>query len=164
MENCREFVREVVEITAVPWAKLAVAGAVMFSPTLDSSASPAHYSVAYDAYAVHIGTNAPTGVTSVIPLAYGKSAEVKDTEELSVAGRLHKVTIEAEVDARTAAAREALRKLELAEYGLVVTYRDRTKAIVAATRDTMRCTVERDKSTTNLTIAIQNFAGCQTLL
>lgn len=160
MPNCKEFVLDdVMAITAIPLSDVTIGNATwqltpiiplgQFSPTLNST--------------ITIGLQPATPGGTLIPIMR-KSGKAKDDESDSVAGRLHTVTVTCEVDDRDTDVWSDLLTLERTPSHLLLTFRDNTRAFVAATQDTYLCTVERDGSKTSINLRVQNIMGIQLLV
>lgn len=157
MTNCKEFVLDdVMAITAIPlsnislgvtpWQVTPVIPEDDFSPSLDN--------------AITIGVQPATVGGKLIPImrATGKA---KDDESDSVAGRTHTVTVTCEVDSRDIEIWGHLLILERAPAHLLLSFRDESRAFVAASEDTYLCTTDRDGSKTSVTFKIHNLMGIQ---
>ena len=112
---------------------------------------------------ITIGLHPATPGGTLIPIMR-KSGKAKDDESDSVAGRLHTVTVTCEADDRDSDVWNDLLTLERTPSHLLLTFRDNTRAFVAATQDTYLCTTERDGSKTSVTLRIQNLMGIQPLV
>jgi len=171
MSNCKEFLLEdLMAITAIPVSDIP-AGDVDspvnkltptiadddFNPTLDN--------------AIVIGRQAATAGGVLVPIKR-LSGKAKDDTQDSVAGRLHTVTVNCEVDERGGelwAPIAAMNnvpcslRLERTPHHLLLTFRDDTKGFVAATEDTYQCSIERDGAKVSVAFRIQNLMGIQLL-
>ena len=158
--TCKEFVRDDVSaITAIPisdvfsgivsWQITPTIPGDEFDPSLDN--------------AITIGLFPVTEGGALIPMMR-KKGKVKDEEGDSVAGRLHTVTVTCEADDRDPDVWNDLLTLERTPSHLILTFRDNTRAFVAATADTYLCNVERDGSKTSITLRVQNLMGIQLLV
>ena len=164
MTNCKEFIlADVMAITAIPLANIP-AGSItspvnQLTPTLPkSSIAPSML-----AGSITVGLQPATPGGALIPIMR-KSGKAKDDENDSVAGRLHTVTVTCEADDRDPDVWNHLLTLERTPSHLLLTFRDNTRAFVAATQDTYLCTTERDGSKTSITLRVQNLMGIQLLV
>ena len=172
MSNCKEFLLDdLMAITAIPVSDIP-AGDVDspvnkltptiadddFNPTLDN--------------AIVIGRQAATAGGVLVPIKR-LSGKAKDDTQDSVAGRLHTVTVNCEVDERGGelwapiAAMDGVPcnlRLERTAHHLLLTFRDDTKGFVAATEDTYQCSIERDGAKVSVAFRIQNLMGIQILV
>lgn len=89
------------------------------------------------------------------------TGEVRDSESLQVAGRLHTVTVDCKVDDRNQDVMTLLQILENVPHHLLLTSRNGKMAFVHATEDTYLCTTERDKGAISLQFVIKNLKGMQ---
>lgn len=160
MNSCSEYVLDdVMAITAIPvsaynpgvaaWQLAPVIPGDSFSPTLASS--------------VTIGLQPAAAGRPLIPIKR-KTGKAKDDEGDSVAGRLHTVTVTCEVDDRNSSVWADLLTLERTPAHLLLTFRNNTRAFVAATEDAYKCTTERDGAKTTVTFRIENLMGIQMLV
>lgn len=160
MNNCKEFVLDdLMAVTAIPVGNIPAGELTspvnQLTPVIPNNAFHPSY-----ADAITIGLrSAPGGVLVPIKRNTGKA---KDDEGDNVAGRLHTVTVNCEVDGRDPDVWTHLLELERTPSHLVLTFRDGiTQAFVAATRDTYTCTTERDGSKTSVAFRIQCLMGIQ---
>jgi hypothetical protein len=164
MTNCKEFILDdVMAVTAIPLANIP-AGSItspvnQLTPTLPKS----FIAPSMLAGSITIGLQPATPGGALIPIMR-KSGKAKDDENDSVAGRLHTVTVTCEADDRNSDVWNDLLALERTPSHILLTFRDNTRAFVAATQDTYLCTVERDGSKTSVTLRIQNLMGIQLLV
>lgn len=160
MTNCTEFVLDdAIAITAIPisdfnlgiipWQITPTIPAEQFSPTLT--------------HAITIGMSPETPGGTLIPIVR-TTGKAKDEESDSVSGRLHTVTANCQVDDRNTTVWDNLLTLERTISHLIITFRDKTRGFVAATRDTYLFTPERDGAKTAIQFRIQNFMGIQMIL
>ena len=155
MINCKEYsLYDLLSITAIPIAKYTPAGTTMlvsviasenFNPTVDSSA-------------IVIAGSASVG--SLIPIK-ASTCKAKDSETDNVAGRLHTVNVNCEIDDRDADVWTTLQRLEQTPSHLILTSRDNTRFFVQGAEDTYLCSVERDGEKTTVTIKMQCMMGLQ---
>ena len=109
MINCSEFILDdVMAITAIPLAYYTSTDGFL-SPVLSA------FSPTFGASTIVVGTQRAmalgVSVGSLIPIIH-KTAKAKDSESDSVAGRLHSVTVDCDVDDRDYAVWNVLRTLE----------------------------------------------------
>lgn len=175
MNNCKEFVIGVLAITAIPVENISASGvnsaansleptvpAAGFAPKVKNSQNEETDNPIYDG-AVTIGLQ-PVGKASLVPVMRD-SGKAKDDEGDSVAGRLHTVTVNCEVDERGGEIWGKKLALERTPHHLLVTYRDGvTQAFAAAGEDTYLCNVERDGAKVTVAFRIQNLMGLQQLV
>ena len=164
MTNCKEFVLDdVMAITAIPLANIPASSVTspvnQLSPTLPSSTIVSSMLPG----SITIGLQPTTSGGILIPIMR-KTGKAKDDENISVAGRLHTVTVTCEADDRDPDVWNHLLTLERTPSHLLLTFRDNTRAFVAATQDTYLCTTERDGSKTSVTLRVQNLMGIQLLV
>lgn len=129
-----------------------------FNPTLDN--------------AIVIGRQPATDEGVLVPIERSTGKAKDDTSD-SVAGRLHTVSVNCEVDERGGEIWEPIAtmsnvpcnlRLERTPHHLVLTFRDGKRGFVAATEDTYLCTIERDGAKVSLVFKIQNLMGIQLLV
>lgn len=160
MNNCTEFILDdAMAITAIPvtdftpgtadWQSKAVIDSGSFSPSLTN--------------AVTIGLQSVSPGGALVPIRR-TTGKAKDDEGDSVAGRLHTVTVNCEVDERGGEIWEHQLALERSASHLLLTFRDGSRAFVAATEDTYVCNVERDGAKVTVAFRIQNLMGVQQLV
>lgn len=160
MPACKEFILDdVMAITAIPLSDVSIGSATwqltpiiplgQFSPTLSN--------------AITIGLHTPDAYGTLIPIMR-KSGKAKDEESDSVAGRLHTVTVNCEVDDRDTAVWNDLLALERTPSHLLLVFRDQSRAFVQGSMDTWHCTVSRDGSKTSVAIRIQCHTGIQMIV
>lgn len=159
MTTCKEYRDDVMTITAIPvtdfnlgtaqWQLTPTIAKTGFSPTLST--------------AITIGTFPATTNGTLIPIVR-TTGKAKDDESDSVAGRLHTVTVNCQVDERDTSVWDNLLTLERTPSHLLLTFRDGSQAFVAATKDSYIFTVDRDGAKTSVQFRIQNYMGIQTLV
>lgn len=160
MNACSEFVLDsVVEITAIPLSAYN-ASATMLSPVIIASA----FNPTFNSDTVVVGltkaVSSGNPVGSLIPIVHD-TAKVKDSESDNVAGRLHSVSIECQVDDRESDRWQTLLLLERTPRHLILKLRDGSRVFVMATEDTYLCTMQRGDGKTSLSWRIQNLMGLQ---
>lgn len=172
MANCKEYVLDdLMAITAIPVSDIPASDADSpvnrltptiptdeFDPTLDN--------------AIVIGRQAATAGGVLVPIKR-TTGKAKDNTQDSVAGRLHTVTVNCEVDERggeiwapvaTMDNTPCSLRLERTAHHLVLSFRDGTQGFVAATEDTYLCTIERDGAKVGIQFRIHNLMGVQILV
>lgn len=160
MASCKEFILDdMMAITAIPLSDLAIGTASWqltptvpaddFSPVLRNS--------------VTIGLQSAEQGATFIPIMR-KSGKAKDDESDSVAGRLHTVTVNCEVDERDPSVWDNLLALERTPAHILLTFRDQSRAFVQGSEDTYQCTVSRDGSKITVVFRIQCIMGIQMLV
>lgn len=159
MTTCKEYRDDVMAITAIPitdfnlgtaqWQLTPTIVKTGFSPTLST--------------AITIGVTPATTNGTLIPIVR-TTGKAKDDESDSVAGRLHTVTVNCQVDERDTSVWDNLLTLERTPSHLLLTFRDTTQAFVAATEDSYIFTYDRDGAKTSVQFRIQNYMGIQTLV
>ncbi len=160
MANCKEFVfDDIMAVTAIPvtafnpgvaaWQLTPTIPSSSFSPPLSSSITIGYYPM---------GAGRP-----LIPIM-SRTAKAKDDENDSIAGRLHTVTITCDADARNVSIWSSLLTIERTPSHLMLTFRDKTRAFVSSTKDTYKCTTEREGSKTIVTFRIENTMGIQMIV
>lgn len=164
MTNCKEFILDdVMAVTAIPLANIPASSITspvnQLTPTLPKSS----IATSMLAGSITIGLQPAVLGGTLIPIMR-KSGKAKDDENDSVAGRLHTVTVTCEADDRDPSVWNHLLTLERTPSHLLLTFRDNTRAFVAATQDTYLCTIERDGSKTSINLRVQNIMGIQLLV
>jgi len=167
MTNCKEFVLDdIMAICAIPvtdfnpgfsgWQLQPVIAVAAFSPTLTR--------------AITIGQQAATTGGILIPIMR-LTGKAKDDESDQTAGRLHKVTVNCQIDDRDMSADgngmtvlDHLLTLERTPSHLRLTFRDQSRAFVQASKDTYLCTVDRDGAKTSVQFRIECLMGIQMLV
>lgn len=172
MNDCKEFLLDDLKaITAIPVSDVP-AGDVsspvnIFTPTFPSD----DFNPTLD-NAVVIGRQAATTDGVLVPINRS-SGTAKDNTQDSVAGRLHTVTVDCEVDERGGeiwapiAAMDNVpcsQRLERTAHHLLLSFRDGTQGFVSASNDTYVCTVEREGEKVKVAFRIQNLTGIQLLV
>lgn len=170
MNNCSEyFLDDLMAITAIPVNDISASDvnspvnrltptipANSFSPTLTN--------------AIVIGLQPATNNGALIPIIR-RSGKAKDDTSDSVAGRLHTVSVQCEVDDRESGTDSAgktvydyLLMLERTPCHLLLQFRGSRQAFVSASVDTYLCTVERDGAKTSVAFKIQCLMGIQIIV
>lgn len=171
MTNCKEFVLDdIMAITAIPVGNIPASSPTspvnVLAPTIAKSGFNPQLTGS-----ITIGQQASAGGT-LVPIKR-QSGKAKDEEGDSVAGRLHTVTVNCEVDERGGelwAPIAALGntpcslRLERTAHHLLLTFRDGTQGFVAANADTYTCIIERDGAKVSAQFRIQNLMGIQMLV
>lgn len=167
MNNCREYLLDVMTIAAIPVKETDddnVSYLVnQLTPYVDGLPSDILTG------AVVFGLTAPAGAT-LVPIMR-MTGKAKDDESDSVAGRLHTVTASCEVDerggeiwTRLATGVPCSLSLERNAHHLLLTFRDGSQAFVAANTDCYQCNVERDGAKVTVQFRIQNIMGIQQVM
>jgi hypothetical protein len=169
MPTCKEFaLDDLMAITAIPvtdfnpaavpggapsgitsWLLTPVIPEDQFSPTLTS--------------AITIGQQPATTDGTLIPIMRC-TGKAKDDESDQPAGRLHKVTVNCQIDDRDPSVWNNLLTLERTTSHLLLTFRDLSHAFVQANKDTYFCTVDRDGAKTSVQFRIECLMGIQMLV
>ena len=176
MPTCKEFaLDDVMAITAIPvtvytpaavpngspsginsWLLAPVIRKTQFSPTLTR--------------AITIGQKPATIGSTLIPIMR-LTGKAKDDESDQTAGRLHKVTVNCQIDDRDLSrdqngltVLDHLLTLERTPSHLLLTFRDQSRAFVQASKDTYLCTVDRDGAKTSVQFRIECLMGIQMIV
>ena len=169
MPTCKEFaLDDVMAITAIPvtvytpaavpngspsginsWLLAPVIRKTQFSPTLTR--------------AITIGQKPATIGSTLIPIMR-LTGKAKDDESDQTAGRLHKVTVNCQIDDRDSSVWTNLLTLERTPSHLLLTFRDQSRAFVQASKDTYLCTVDRDGAKTSVQFRIECLMGIQMIV
>ena len=159
MNNCKEFVLDVMTIAAIPVKESDDDNTTyivnQLTPYIDGLTPDL-------ADATVFGLAAPEEAY-LVPIRR-MTGKAKDDETDSVDGRLHTVTASCEVDERGGEIWRQQLTLERTAHHLLLTFRDGTQAFVAASADTYQCNVERDGAKVSVAFKIQNLMGIQQLL
>lgn len=177
---CSEYLLDDLKaITAIPVANIPAS-------TLSSPVNALTPTIAKEGFnpslsgAIVIGRQPATTGGALIPIKR-HTGKAKDDEGDSVAGRLHTVTVNCEVDDRDTAKDandktvfDYLLALERGAYHLLLSFRPYKQtadaqdfslhAFVSASADTYLCNVERDGAKTSVAFRIQNLMGVQLLV
>ena len=155
--NCKEFyLDDVMAIVAVPvddydfWPYVSP-----FQPTI----ARANLSLPLT-NAIVIGQQAATDGGDLIPIIK-MTGKAEDAEDDSVAGRKHTVTVKCEVDDRDSDTWPLLRTLETTPRHLLLTFRGKKRAFVAASEDTYKFSVSRSGAKTSVQFHIESISGLQ---
>lgn len=155
--NCKEFyLDDVLAIVAVP------VDDYDFWPYV----SPLHPTIASAdlslpmTNAIVIGQQAATDGGDLIPIIK-MTGKAEDSEDDSVAGRKHTVTVKCEVDDRESDTWPLLRTLEATPRHLLLTFRGKKQAFVAASKDTYQFRVSRSGAKTSVQFHIESLSGLQ---
>lgn len=172
MNDCKEFVLDdLMAITAIPVSDISASDTSspvnsitptireeIFNPSLDN--------------AIVIGMQPATAGGVLVPIKR-LSGKAKDDESDSVAGRLHTVSVNCEIDERGGEIWEPIAamsntpcslRLERTAHHLVLSFRDGTRGFVSTTEDAYLCTIERDGAKVSVQFRIQNWMGVQMLV
>lgn len=155
--NCKEFyLDDVMAIVAVPvedydfWPYVSP-----LQPTIAS------YDLSLPmTNAIVIGQQAATDGGDLIPII-NMTGKAEDAEDNSVAGRKHTVTVKCEVDDRDSDTWPLLRTLEITPCHLLLTFRGKKQAFVAASEDTYQFIVSRSGAKTSVKFHIESLSGLQ---
>lgn len=158
--NCKEFyLDDVMAIVAVP------VDDYDFWPYV----SPLHPTIASVdlslpmTNAIVIGQQAATDGGDLIPIIK-MTGKAEDSEDDSVAGRKHTVTVKCEVDDRESDTWPLLRTLETMPRHLLLTFRGKKQAFVAASKDTYQFRVSRSGAKTSVQFHIESLSGLQLVI
>ena len=172
MTNCKEFVLDdMMAITAIPVSDISASDPDSLVNRLTPTIPVDDFYPRLDD-AIVIGMQAATDDGVLVPIRR-LTGKAKDDESDSVAGRLHTVTVNCEVDERGGeiwAPIPALGntpcslRLERTAHHLLLTFRDGTQGFVAASDDTYICNIERDGAKVSVAFKIQNLMGIQMLV
>jgi hypothetical protein len=121
--------------------------------------------------AIVIGRQAETAAGVLVPIQRNTGKAKDDTSD-SVAGRLHTVTVNCEVDERGGEIWAPIAqgqppcslRLERTAHHLVLSFRDGTRGFVSADTDSYTCNIERDGAKVTVQFRIQNLMGIQMLV
>lgn len=176
MPNCKEFfLDDMMAITAIPvtdfnpaavpggspsgvnsWLLTPVIPKVQFSPILTR--------------AITIGQRPATTGGILIPIMRG-TGKAKDDESDQTASRLHKVTVNCQIDDRDLGldasgmtVLDHLLALKRTPSHLLLTFRDKSRAFVQTNKDTYLCTVDRDGAKTSVQFRIECLMGIQMIV
>jgi len=92
------------------------------------------------------------------------TGKAKDDETDQAAGRLHKVTVNCQVDERNPQVWLSLLTLERTPSHLLLTFRDQSRAFVQGSKDTYLCTVDRDGAKISVQFRIECLMGIQMIV
>lgn len=160
MTNCKEFVLDdIMAITAIPIQDYAL-GTLEWQVTPTIPVSQFYPNLAN---AITIGMRPATTGGTLIPIIR-LTGKVSDDTNDDTAGRLHTVTANCQVDERDFSVWEHLLALERTPSHLIVTFRDNTRAFVAATEDSYVFKTERDGAKVSVSFRIHNYMGAQVLV
>lgn len=179
MNNCKEFLSEVMAITAIPIANISASDVSSPVNNLTPAIGKAGFHPSL-ANAVTIGlslldltaTGGAANKSSYLVPIMRMSGKVKDDPSDSVSGRLHTVTVTCEVDERGGEIWASTGqnqppcslRLERVPHHLVLSFRDGTMGFASATEDTYLCTIDRDGAKVNVQFRIQNIMGIQMIV
>ncbi len=164
MTNCKEFVLDdVMAITAIPIANIPATSVASPVNSLTPTISKAFVIPSILSGSITVGLLQATSEGTLIPIIR-TTGKAKDDESDSVTGRLHTVTVNCQVDERDASIWDNLLTLERTPSHLLLTFRDKTQAFVAATQDTYVCKTDRDGAKTSVAFRIENLMGIQMLV
>lgn len=164
MPTCKEFVLDdLFAVTAIPIANIpasAIASpASQVTPTIGKTTIvPSMLSGS-----ITIGQQPAVADGILIPIMR-LTGKAKDEESDAIAGRLHTVTVNCQVDERDTSVWSSMLTLERTPSHLLLTFRDKSQAFVAATADTYLFKTDRDGAKTSASFRIENLMGIQMLL
>ena len=155
--SCKEFnLDDLLAITAIPVTDFSLG-------TYDWQLKPTIKNTAFSpslTNAIVIGIMPATTGGKLIPIIT-KSGKAKDSEDDSVAGRKHSVSVICEADDRESAVWNYLFSLERTPCHLLLTFRGGTRGFAAATEDTYMCEVDRSDGKASVSFKIENLMGIQ---
>ena len=170
MNNCKEFLLDdLTAITAIPVSDIPANSPSSPANSLTPTISAAGFSATLT-HAITIGQQPATTGGTLIPIMR-LTGKAKDDESDQTAGRLHKVTVNCQIDDRDMSADgngltvlDHLLTLERTPSHLLLTFRDQSRAFVQASKDTYLCTVDRDGAKTSVQFRIECLMGIQMLV
>ena len=155
--SCKEFnLDDMLAITAIPVTDYSLG-------TRDWQLKPTILNTAFSpplTNAIAIGIQPATAGGKLLRIMRA-SGKAKDSEDDSVAGRKHSVSVSCEADNRESAVWDYLLSLERTPCHLLLTFRGGTRGFVAATEDTYMCEVDRSGGKTSVSFKIENLMGVQ---
>lgn len=159
--SCKEFVLDdAMAITAIPLGNIPASNTAspvnQLTPTIDKASIVSSMLVG----SITIGVPPAADAGTLIPIIR-TTGKAQDDESDNVAGRLHTVTVNCQVDERDFSVWNNLLALERNPSHLILTFRDGTRAFVSSTEDAYLCTVDRDGAKTSVQFRIQNYMGIQ---
>jgi len=159
MSNCKEFfLDDVLAITAIPVANYSQWNASALMPVIQAGQfNPSMTN------AVTVGQQPAVAGGSLVPIVK-LTGKARDEESDETAGRRHTVTVSCEVDDRDGGTWTLLRTLETDPRHLILTFRNKERAFVAASQDTYRCEVSRDGAKTQLQFHVECLSGIQLVI
>ena len=177
MNNCKEYVLDdLMAITAIPVGDISASDTGSLANNLTPTIAKAYFTPSL-VHAITIGrelfdltVSGGTANTSacLVPIRR-MTGKAKDDTQDSVAGRLHTVTVNCEVDERGGEIWAPTGQgqppcsllLERDAHHLVLSFRDGTMGFASASADAYLCSIERDGSKITVTFRIQNLMGIQ---
>lgn len=182
MNTCKEFaLDDLTAITAIPIANITASSTSSHVNNLTPTIAKADFYPSLT-NAITIGhillnltqSGGTPNVSSYLVPIRRDTGKAKDDTSDKVAGRLHTVSVNCEIDERggeiwapitalTGTPPCSLR-LERTPHHLVLSFRDGAMGFVAASEDTYQCTIERDGSKVSAAFRIQNLMGIQLLV
>lgn len=166
MPTCKEFfLDDIMAICAIPvtdFNPAAVSGGSINSWLLTPVIPKAQFSPTLTR-AITIGQQPATTDGTLIPIMRG-TGKAKDDESDQTAGRLHKVTVNCQIDDRDPSVWSNLLTLERTPSHLLLTFREKSRAFVQAGKDTYLCTVDRDGAKTSVQFRIECLMGIQMIV
>lgn len=149
-------------ITAIPLSGVNSASASVASMLLSPTINSEEFAIDTTGSIV-IGLMPVESGGDLIPI-WQSSASAKDTETDGVAGRSHKVVVTCVVDDRDSDTWELLLRLQRTPSHLMLGLRDGTNLFVFATEDSYLCEVNREGSSTEMTLTVHNLMGVQRMV
>jgi hypothetical protein len=113
--------------------------------------------------AIVIGQQPATSNGYLVPII-SMTGKAEDSEDDSTARRKHTVTVKCEVDDRDGDTWPMLRTLENTPSHLLLTFRGKKQAFVAATKDTYKFSVSRSGGKTSVQFRIESLSGLQLIV
>lgn len=169
MPSCKEYILdEVMAITAIPVLDYNVAALPSGSPSgiiswLLKPVIPKGQLSPTLTRSITIGQKPAIDGGTLIPIMR-LTGKAKDEESDQTAGRLHKVTVNCQIDDRDPSVWTNLLTLERTPSHLLLTFRDQSRAFVQASKDTYLCTVDRDGAKTSVQFHIECLMGIQMIV
>lgn len=157
MRTCGEYyLDDLLAITAIPvadyplgthaWQVQPLIPSTQFSPPLT--------------HAIAIGLQPAVTGGKLIPIKRN-TGSAKDSEDDSVAGRKHSVTVDCEADDRDPSTWDTLLTLERTPCHLLLSFRNGVRAFASCTQDSYMCEVGRDGAKTDVKFRLENLMGIQ---
>ena len=164
MTNCKEFMLDdLMAITAIPVANISTSDPASPANSVGPTIIKSGFNPSFTG-AIVVGLQPVTVGGALVPIRK-HTGKAKDDEGDSVAGRLHTVTVNCEVDDRDGAVWAYLLALERTPSHLLLTFHDGvTQGFASATQDSYMCNVERYGAKTTVAFKIHNLMGIQLLV
>lgn len=145
---------EVLAVDAIPVSSLVIPASSLLADPISLSA------ISFDARSVIRIAHEEDAANTVVMIA-GMRGSIKDDESDSVAGRIHTVTLTADVNESSASTRSSLRRLESRAHALLLYFRDGRMGLVQCDRDSYLTTVARGETHSSIQMRIQDLLGIQ---